>query len=197
VSLAKSIGLGPFRRTRQAERAHDDLPNLVLSDPAGDDGADGQPRTAFRIAPRQRPVVADGWDLDDDAPVVTTTRAARTELETAMPRWRRPSLQEARHAEPSRTLREHQPLQFGDAGTGSSSADRRVVRYRLVRMLTVPDELHGLETGCLDEGDQVEVVEQHGAYRFVVAPDGSAGWVHKMTLGDLVEATAPGIVPLR
>ena len=44
--------------------------------------------------------------------------------------------------------------------------------------------------GSLDEGDQVAVVEQSGLYRRVETPDGRTGWLHKMTLGDVVDAPA-------
>jgi SH3-like domain-containing protein len=63
-----------------------------------------------------------------------------------------------------------------------------VVRYRIVRLLDRPDELTANTVGSLDEGDQVAVVEQSGLYRRVETPDGRTGWLHKMTLGDVIEA---------
>jgi SH3-like domain-containing protein len=61
-----------------------------------------------------------------------------------------------------------------------------VVRYRLVRLLDRPDELLGSEVDSLDEGDEVEILEQHGTYRHVITPDGRQGWLHRMTLGDVM-----------
>jgi SH3-like domain-containing protein len=43
----------------------------------------------------------------------------------------------------------------------------------------------------LDQGDQVDVVEHHGTYRRVMTPDGREGWLHRMTLGDIVPDVAP------
>ena len=73
--------------------------------------------------------------------------------------------------------------------------ERQVVRYRLVRLLDRPDELLGQAVDSLDDGDEVEVLERHGTYRRVVTPDGRQGWLHRMTLGDIVTddlASIPG-----
>ena len=59
-----------------------------------------------------------------------------------------------------------------------------------MRLLDRPDELTGSTVGSLDEGDEVAVVEQSGLYRRVETPDGRTGWIHKMTLGDVVDAPA-------
>jgi hypothetical protein len=53
--------------------------------------------------------------------------------------------------------------------------------------MDVPDELRSVDLGLLDEGDEVQVVENRGVYRLVLCPDGRQGWVHKMVLGDVVE----------
>ena len=50
-------------------------------------------------------------------------------------------------------------------------------------MLDTPDELRGTETGYLDRGDEVQLLEKYGAYWLVLCPDGRQGWVHNMTLG--------------
>ena len=159
VSLARTIGWGGFRRGRHDEDAPSGAPKLPQNDAGSDLAAVEGPAVP-------RPVAAHATD----------------DPEFGMPRWRRPSLLEARRYDPSHLKPEHQSLHFGEPSGG----ERRVVRYRLVRMLSVPDELHGLETGCLDEGDEVEILEQQGVFRFVLAPDGGSGWVHRMTLGDLV-----------
>ncbi len=70
--------------------------------------------------------------------------------------------------------------------------ERRRIRYRLVSLLDAPDEVRGGEIGTLDEGDEVVLLEKHGTYWRVLCPDGRQGWLHKMTLGDIVvEAGAP------
>jgi hypothetical protein len=110
-----------------------------------------------------------------------------------LPRWRRPSLLAARKSDPVRNGAEHANLTFGVQGApAAAGGERKVVRYRLVRLLDRPDEQLGLAVDSLDEGDEVEVLEQHGTYRRVVTPDGRQGWLHRMTLGDIVaDDTAP------
>jgi SH3-like domain-containing protein len=71
-----------------------------------------------------------------------------------------------------------------------SGRERRVIRYRVVRLLDTPDELRGQEIGFLDQGDEVQLVEKYGAYWLVLAPDGQQGWLHKMVLGEVVDADA-------
>ncbi len=109
-----------------------------------------------------------------------------------LPRWRRPSLMAARKSDPIRAEGAMAAsLTFARGSTAASGAERRLVRYRIVRLLDQPDELMGSTVGSLDEGDEVEVVESHGLYRRVVTPDGRSGWLHKMTLGDLIETPEP------
>jgi hypothetical protein len=102
-----------------------------------------------------------------------------------LPRWRRPSLLAARKSDPIRNGADHVNLTF-EARGGAASAERQVVRYRLVRLLDRPDELLGQAIDSVDEGDEVEVLEHHGTYRRVQTPDGRQGWLHRMTLGDIV-----------
>lgn len=105
-----------------------------------------------------------------------------------MPRWRRPSLLEARKADPLRSAATHQSLSFDHSSVGPLDGhERRLLRYRLVRLLDQPDELRANEIGFLDEGDEVQLLERAGAYWLVLCPDGSRGWIHKMTLGDAVD----------
>jgi len=44
---------------------------------------------------------------------------------------------------------------------------------------------------ALDEGDEVVLLEKHGTYWRVLCPNGSQGWLHKMTLGELAIDPAP------
>lgn len=107
----------------------------------------------------------------------------------AVPRWRRPSLLEARKADP---LRNAPPpdsrLTFDRAAVDPvDGRERRRIRYRVVRLLDGPDELTALDVGVLDEGDEVQLIERSGGYWFVLCPDGRRGWVHRMVLGEVVE----------
>lgn len=114
-----------------------------------------------------------------------------TDIEAAeamMPRWRRPSLLQARRADPIRDATPAARLTFDQGLVGPLDGhERRLIRYRVVRMLDSPDELRGTETGYLDRGDEVQLMEKHGAYWLVLCPDGRQGWVHNMTLGDVVD----------
>ncbi len=65
-------------------------------------------------------------------------------------------------------------------------AERRRIRYHIVRLLDRPDELTGVEVGVLEADDEVQLLEKSGTYWFVLCPDGRQGWVHKMVLGEVV-----------
>jgi hypothetical protein len=110
-----------------------------------------------------------------------------------LPRWRRPSLLAARKSDPIRSTDAGVATRLAFAGPAAAAGvERRTVRYRIVRLLDRPDELTGDTVGSLDEGDQVAIVGQSGLYRRVETPDGRSGWLHKMTLGDVIEAHDPG-----
>jgi hypothetical protein len=116
-----------------------------------------------------------------------------------LPRWRRPSLLAARKSDPTRGMDAMAGTHLVFAGGAAPAGqERRLVRYRIVRLLDRPDELTANTVGSLDEGDQVAVVEQSGLYRRVETPDGRTGWLHKMTLGDVIgapDAPEPEIDP--
>ena len=108
--------------------------------------------------------------------------------ESAMPRWRRPSLIAVRKADPLRNGSTDVKLSFaGGSVEPIGDHERRRIRYRVVRLLDAPDELRSQEIGLLDDGDEVELLERSGAFWLVLCPDGNQGWVHKMTLGDVVD----------
>jgi hypothetical protein len=110
--------------------------------------------------------------------------------EAQMPRWRRPSLLQARKADPIRDATPAARLTFDQGLVGPlDGRERRLIRYRVVRMLDTPDELRGVETGYLDRGDEVQLLEKYGAYWLILCPDGRQGWVHNMTLGDVIDET--------
>jgi hypothetical protein len=112
--------------------------------------------------------------------------------ELAMPRWRRPSLMAARKADPIRDATPAPRLTFDHGLVGPlDGRERRLIRYTLVRLLDQPDELRGAEIGFLDSGDEVQLLEKRGVYWLVLTPDGRQGWIHKMTLGEVVGDSAP------
>jgi hypothetical protein len=117
------------------------------------------------------------------------------DLEAGMPRWRRPSLLEARKADPTRYVPTAPRLSFENGLVQAiDDRERRVIRYRVVRLLDAPDELRSSDIGQLDQGDEVQLLERSGSYWLVLCPDGRQGWLHKMTLGDVVtdgSTTAP------
>jgi hypothetical protein len=107
--------------------------------------------------------------------------------EALMPRWRRPSLQQVRKADPLRAVAESPRMSFEGAGVRPlENYERRQIAYRLVRLLDSPDELRSQEIGVLDQGDEVQLLEQYGVYWLVLCPDGRQGWLHRMVLADPV-----------
>ncbi len=111
--------------------------------------------------------------------------------EAGMPRWRRPSLMQARKADPTRYVAASQHMSFDNGVVGATEDhERRVIRYRVVRLLDAPDELRSAEIGQLDQGDEVALLERSGSYWLVRCPDGRQGWLHKMTLGEIVSDAA-------
>jgi hypothetical protein len=113
------------------------------------------------------------------------------DVEASMPRWRRPSLIEARKNDPARTPHMNQPLSFdGGRVNAAEGYERRTIRYRVVHLLDAPDELRSADIGQLDQGDEVQLIERSGSYWLVLCPDGRQGWIHKMTLGDVVNEGA-------
>jgi hypothetical protein len=122
--------------------------------------------------------------------VRATTIPGPIDIEAGMPRWRRPSLLEARKADPARTVVANHRQSF-DAALVNDGRERRTIRYAVVRLLDAPDELRSAEIGQLDQGDEVQLIERSGSYWLVLCPDGRQGWLHKMTLGDVVTDAAP------
>ncbi|HEX5822916.1 MAG TPA: SH3 domain-containing protein [Candidatus Limnocylindrales bacterium] len=112
------------------------------------------------------------------------------DAEAGVPRWRRPSLLEARKADPARYVATQRLSFDGGAVRADDEHERRIIRYRVVRLLDAPDELRSAEIGQLDQGDEVQLLERSGAYWLVLCPDGRQGWLHKMTLGEIVTDSA-------
>ena len=132
--------------------------------------------------------VANGYGFADPAEKAAAAAAALLlDPELAMPRWRRPSLLEARRADPTREATVAPRLTFDHGLVGAlDGRERRLIGYNVVRLLDSPDELRGVEIGFLDQGDEVQLLEKRGVYWLVLCPDGREGWLHKMTLGEVV-----------
>ncbi len=123
--------------------------------------------------------------------VRSSTLPGPIDSEAGMPRWRRPSLLEARKADPTRSVANPHRMSFDAALGNGDGRERRTIRYAVVRLLDAPDELRSAEIGQLDQGDEVQLIERSGSYWLVLCPDGRQGWLHKMTLGDVVSDAAP------
>jgi len=154
------------------------------------DSPDSDDVLAAHAATGLAPVAA-GYPVDHDGYAIETPMAPALapviEGEMALPRWRRPSLLEARKADPIRDGVVAPRLTFDHGLVGPlDGRERRLIRYNVVRLLDAPDELRASEIGFLDQGDEVQLLEKRGVYWLVLCPDGQQGWIHKMTLGDVV-----------
>jgi hypothetical protein len=124
---------------------------------------------------------ATGSSFAESRGLVMTQPPPDTPLEEAMiPRWRRPSLREARARSERDIPAYREPLRFREPP--SPDADRRIVSYNLVRLASEPDEYLGQEIGMLDRGDEVEILRQEASFVLVLTPDEAIGWVHRTTL---------------
>jgi hypothetical protein len=118
--------------------------------------------------------------------------------EAQMPRWRRPSLRTARYASPRIAAAPIAALIF--PGGAASGLERRRVRYDLVALTDIPDEIRGAQVGQLQVNDEVEITTRQGAWVKVRTPVGAEGWIHRTTLQSTdedskpVEADVPRIV---
>jgi hypothetical protein len=152
------------------------------------------PKPAAKTRTKTPPVVA------EVLPIVPPPPARRQEPvlpdtpdeEVNMPRWRRPSVQSARKAASRGMELPHVPVAFKD---GATDVERRRIRYRLVRVSSIPDEIMGDEVARLDRGDEVEMIRSAGAYWLVRTPYGDEGWIHQMTL-DTASAEPDDDTPL-
>jgi hypothetical protein len=151
------------------------------------------------VASRRRteeaePVPAGGGpspaSLAAGAPPAAVLPAGVLPEEVGMPRWRRPSLRAARQAAARGDLGPQLQLSFREEA--APGVERRRIRYRLVRLSDAPDEVQSAELGRLDQGDEVELLRDQGTFWLVRAPDGTEGWVHRMTLGPLIADDGDG-----
>ena len=115
--------------------------------------------------------------------------AREVDPEANMPRWRRPSLLEARRADYSRQVpAARTPMRFTDDQV--YQFDVRIVRYAVVPLLDRPDELQGHRIGDLEAGDEVQVLSSQGAFLDIHCPNGERGFVHRTTLRPREEAAS-------
>lgn len=150
---------------------------------------DGEPPEPDEVLSAE---AARGTGQAADAALVPDPEApsAPVDAELAMPRWRRPSLLQARKADPLREAGAAPRLTFGDAAVAQTEGvERRLIRYLVVQLLDAPDEFRGRAIGTVAQGDEVQLLEKSGTYWLVLCPDGQEGWLHRMTLGDVVGAT--------
>jgi hypothetical protein len=125
------------------------------------------------------------------APVISAAAASAMAAELAdeahLPRWRRQSLAEARRSNPKVSAGLAPKMRYHEqAGDG---VERAEVRYDLVRMTDVPDEITGAVVGELQAGDEIEIIERRGVWLFVGTPFGAQGWIHRTTIGPSVKTT--------
>ena len=166
VTTAMAFGLFG-RRRREDDEASDELMAVAAAR-----GLEFAPAAIAGAAVASR--TADGVDADAVNPGVDAkTPAGIAEMEALMPRWRRPSLLQARKNDPIRDTTPAPRLTFDQGLVGPlDGRERRAIRYRVVRLLDSPDELRGAEIGYLDQGDEVQLLEKYGAYWLVLCPDG-------------------------
>jgi hypothetical protein len=164
IVLAGVVGLvGVARRPRKPTLA-EEMAAMLAADPL---------RTPPPTAMHPQPTAVEAMAPLADAPV--------KDPEAGMPRWRRPSLLEARHADYSRiAASDRMPMRFG---AEANEVDVRVVRYAVVPVLDRPDEVLGLRQSDLASGDEVQVLSSSGMFLEVLCPNGDQGWVHRTTLG--------------
>jgi hypothetical protein len=176
IVLAGIVGLVGVARRPNVRRlsAHEEIAAMMAPPPPAPVNHRTTPATQVEAMAPQ-----------NDAPV---------DPEANMPRWRRPSLLEARHADYTRLAPAHRlPMLFGSE---SGEVDVRVVRYAVVPVLDRPDEVLGLRQSDLAAGDEVQVVGTSGAFIEVLCPNGDRGFVHRTTLGQR-GAGSTGNAPLQ
>lgn len=168
IVLAGVVGLvGVARRPRGNGSGVAEIEAMLAADPLG----------------RRAEAAPTGKSLTESTRVESMAphHDTETDPEANMPRWRRPSLLEARRSDPTRLASSARvPMRFGE--DVSNGLDVRVVRYAVVPVLDRPDEVLGLRLGDLGTGDEVQVIGGSGAFLEVLCPNGEQGYVHRTTL---------------
>ena len=169
IVLAGVVGLvGVARRPRPQRDGVAEIEAMLAADPL-----------IRKVEIPQVKSVTQTTRIESMAPQGTTHAS---DPEAGMPRWRRPSLLEARRSDPTRaTGPDRTPMRFGEDVAGD--VDVRVVRYAVVPVLDRPDEVLGLQLSDLGSGDEVQVIGGSGAFLEVLCPNGDRGFIHRTTLG--------------
>ncbi len=169
VVLAGVVGLvGVARKPKGQSNPVDEIAAMLAADPL----------ERKKEPPPPVKSVSETTRVDAMAP----QGATEADPEAGMPRWRRPSLLEARRSDPTRsTGTARAPMRFGE--NMAKEVDVRVVRYAVVPVLDRPDEVLGLQVSDVSAGDEVQVVGGSGAFLEVLCPNGDRGFVHRTTLG--------------
>ena len=177
---------------------------IVLAGVTGLVGVARRPRAPSGAAQIEAMLAADPLDKQKAAAQAhgsTPTAATRVDSmspkaetpadpEANMPRWRRPSLLEARRSDPTRLdPSARMPMRFSERD--SAELDVRVVRYAVVPVLDRPDEVLGLRLTDLGQGDEIQVLGASGAFLEVLCPNGDQGFVHRTTVGQRAQASHP------
>jgi hypothetical protein len=113
-------------------------------------------------------------------PILTGVVAQILPGEAGIPRWRRPSLKEARYQSDRAPRPVARSVTFG--APAAEGVERSVVRYDLVPLLDIPDEVTGIPLAELRAGDEVDVIGRRAVWVEVRMPNGRVGWVHRTTL---------------
>jgi hypothetical protein len=66
--------------------------------------------------------------------------------------------------------------------TAAKGVERAKISYRRVRVSSEPDDVHSVELGRLDRGDEVEILDSHEGFLRIKTPDGVTGWIHRHTV---------------
>jgi hypothetical protein len=142
-----------------------------------------KPAPVVPVAPLMAPTSAAA------IPAAPSTALDEPYGEALMPRWRRPSLKTARYETPKITAMPSPAMTFARAP--STGLERRIVRYDLVALTDMPDEIQGAQVGQLQANDEVELLERRGAWVQVRTPLGTEGWIHRTTLQSPEDTVAP------
>jgi hypothetical protein len=172
IVLAGLVGLaGVVRRDTAASGS------AAAHEQAGQAGREVRAASAS-TSPMAGIAAATGQDAMDPA------EAAMFDPEANMPRWRRPSLLEARRSDPrQRTASPHTPQRFSDEAV---LGELRRIRYAVVPVLDQPDEVLGRRLADLGNGDEIQVVGAAGTFLEVICPTGVRGWIHRTTVSQPV-----------
>jgi hypothetical protein len=188
IVLAGVVGLVGVARRPRKPTPTEEIEAMLAADPL-----DRQKAAAMKAAAEARALAeaqALGLTVSTRVESMAPGAGVVADPEANMPRWRRPSLLEARRSDPSRYAPANRmPMRFGEHA--SAGLDVRVVRYAVVPVLDRADEVLGVRLADLGQGDEVQVVGASGAFVEVVCPNGDQGFVHRTTLGQRPPVAVP------